>query len=130
MVAYTGILTISKSFHFQFLSKGKKRVQILLSQEDLPLVHEGKQGFHVCDLDAFQIHQGVAVLDVLQDFPEEVGTGRHHHLVHLNLLMFSTDEGQIREIFVLLQVVECVADVVRELSPAEAKLLTRRHCQS
>ena len=94
------------------------------------MVHEGEQGFHVCELDASKVDQRVVVLDVLQDFLEEVRARRHHHLVHLNLLIFSTDEGHIREIFVLLQVVECVADVVRELSPAEAKLLTRRHCQS
>ena len=69
----------------------------------------------------------MVVLDVLQDFLEEVGVRRHYHLVHLNLLMIGTDKGQVCEILVFLQVVEGAAEVGREVIPTEAKFLTRCH---
>ena len=69
----------------------------------------------------------MVVLDVLQDFLEEVGAGGHHHLVHLNLLMIGTDKGQVCEVLVFLQVVEGAAEVGREVVPTEAKFLARCH---
>ena len=69
----------------------------------------------------------MAVFDVLQDLLEEVGAGGHHHLVHLNLMMIGTDKGQVGEVLVLLQVVEGVAEVGREVLPTETKFLARCH---
>ena len=60
----------------------------------------------------------MAVLDVLQDSPEEIGAGGQHHLAHLNLLV-GTDECQVGEIFVLLQVVERAGDVGCKVVPIE-----------
>ena len=61
----------------------------------------------------------MAVLDVLQDSPEEIGAGGQHHLVHLNPLV-GTDERQVGEIFVLLQVVERVDKVGSKVVPVKA----------
>ena len=58
----------------------------------------------------------MAVLDVLQDSPEEIGARSQDHLVHLDLLI-GTDERQVGEIFVLFQVVERVGDVGCKVVP-------------
>ena len=59
------------------------------------------------------------MLDILQDSPEEFGARSQDHHVHLNLLV-GTDERQVGEIFVLLQVVERVGDVGCKVVPMKA----------
>ena len=82
----------------------------------MPEIHEGEDSFQVFELDAAQVDQRMAVLDVLQDSPEEFGAGGQDHLVRLNLLV-GTDERQVGEIFVLLQVVEGDGDVGCKVVP-------------
>ena len=81
-----------------------------MGQVDLPEIHEGEHSFQVFELDAAQVDQRMAVLNILHDSPEEIGAGGQHHLVHLDVLI-GTDERQVGGIFVLLQVVERVGDV-------------------
>ena len=90
-----------------------------MGQVDLTEIHEGEHSFQVFELDAAQVDQRVAVLDILQDSPEEIGAGGQDHLVHLDLLV-GTDERQVGEIFVLLQVVERVDKVGSKVVPVKA----------
>ena len=59
------------------------------------------------------------MLNILHDSPEEIGAGGQHHIVHLNALV-GTDERQVGEIFVLLQVVERVDNVGSKVVPVKA----------
>ena len=86
-------------FHFQLFSNREEGVQVFLGQVDLPEIHEGEHSVQVFELDTPQVDHRVAVLDVLQDSPEEFGAGGQHHLVHLDLLV-STNKRQVGEVLV------------------------------
>ena len=79
-------------------------------------MYEGEDSVQVFELDAAQVDQRMAVLNILHDSPEEIGAGGQHHIVHLNALV-GTDERQVGEIFVLLQVVEGDGDVGCKVVP-------------
>ena len=83
---------------------------------------------HCCEifkLGASHVNQGVAVLVVLEEVPEE-GTGRDEDkLVHIQILTIIAGQGYICEVFISFEVPKSTSDVSTEVIPLETELFTK-----
>ena len=89
------------------------------------MVQEVHHGGEIFKLGASHVNQGVAVLVVLEEVPEE-GTGRDKDkLVHIQILTIVAGQGYICEVFVSLEVSKSTSDVSTEVIPLETELFTK-----
>ena len=92
------------------------------------MVQEVHHGGEIFKLGASHVDQGVAVLVVLEEVPEE-GTGRDEDkLVHIQILTIIAGQGYICEVFISFEVPKSTSDVSTEVIPLEKELFTTSPC--
>ena len=62
---------LSQAFHSQVLCHGQERVQLLLSNINLSVVHEVEDRLEISVLDTLQVEERVLVRVAAQHIPEE-----------------------------------------------------------
>ena len=124
--AFRVVPITSQAFHLQLLTKSKEVVEICLGHIDLSIIYKVQHCFQVSELDSFHVDERMTVLNIFQNFLEEVGACSQDHLVSFNLLI-RTGEGHVREVFVLFQITESAADIGFKVVPSQAELLSGCH---
>ena len=107
----------------QLFSHCKERVELLLSNINLSVIHEVEDRLQVTELHPLEVEERVLVRVLLQDRPEESRAGRQDQLVCLDL-PGATTQGDIKEVFPLPDLPEGCTDVALKIIPTQAKLLT------
>ena len=69
------------------------------------------------------VDQRVRILVLSKDRSEEVASTSQDQLVRLDLLPIAADQGHIREVGALLQLLESQSDIVLEIVPFQMQLL-------
>ena len=80
-------------------------------------------------LGSSHVDQRVGILVLSKDRSEEVASTSQDQLVRLDLLPIAADQGHIREVGALLQLLESQSDIVLEIVPFQMQLLLcTGHC--
>ena len=110
----------------QFFCYREKGIQLLLSNIDLPMIHEVEDCLQVNELHPLEVEERVLVRVLLENGSEERRAGRQDELVCLDL-SGATAESAVKEVFLLPDLPEGHTDVALKIIPTETKLLIGTH---
>merc|ERR1712096_2831 len=118
----SSLSSLSQPLHLEPLCRLEELWQLLLLHVDLPLVHELDDGLHVRRCHVSHYDDGVLRRVLKQHSPEIGRAGREDHLVAL-VDLAATGDCHVREVRVVLEVLEGRGHIGGEVVVFEAELL-------
>merc|ERR1719323_1856374 len=96
----SGCRSLCQTLHLEFLGHCQERIELLLCNVHLPVVHEVQNRGEIGEPHALEIEKRVGVLVASEDRSEEGRAGGEYHFVCLDLLVVAR-QSDIKEVFVL-----------------------------